>query len=359
MMSTDRQFHVLFVDDEPKVLGGLRRTLYPERNRWVARFASGAAEATALMRAEQIDVIVTDMRMPGEDGVELLEIVAKGHPGTTRLVLSGQSDSERSLRAARIAHQFLAKPIATQQLLGTIARLARLHARLRDDRLRHIAAAPTLPGISSVVLAELCDLLSRSATAPTVARCIERDPVLTAKLLQLVNSGFFAPAFTTTSIDDAIRVVGTDILRRLVGTREIESAAALSATNPLIQRELIVAATAARIARRISAPVLAADAGVVALLDGIERILVLQHPEAALSTDRALSGYLLDLWGLPEHLVDAVSRDPDGNSNTLPAQLGSLAFTARQLAEGNVPRGAESFAGIADEERAADGEGAA
>ena len=59
---------VLFVDDEPEVLDGLRDALRRYRRVWDMRFAGGGAEALALLEGEPADVIVTDVQMPGMDG---------------------------------------------------------------------------------------------------------------------------------------------------------------------------------------------------------------------------------------------------------------------------------------------------
>ena len=65
--------HILFVDDEPKVLGGLRRMLCGEQGEWDMSFAGSADDALAMMRESGFDVVVSDVNMPGKDGFALLE----------------------------------------------------------------------------------------------------------------------------------------------------------------------------------------------------------------------------------------------------------------------------------------------
>jgi YesN/AraC family two-component response regulator len=81
--------HILFVDDEPNLIDGLRRMLRSFRQRWNIAFATSGSEALELMSQRPFDVIVSDMRMPGMDGRQLLEEVEKRHPQTVRVVLSG------------------------------------------------------------------------------------------------------------------------------------------------------------------------------------------------------------------------------------------------------------------------------
>ena len=83
---------ILFVDDEAKVLDGLRNLLRRQRHEWDMLFAlSGAAALEELAKAP-VDVIVSDMRMPGMDGAELLTRVRTLYPQTARIVLSGHAE---------------------------------------------------------------------------------------------------------------------------------------------------------------------------------------------------------------------------------------------------------------------------
>ncbi|MEJ5170652.1 MAG: response regulator, partial [Fimbriimonadales bacterium] len=95
---------ILFVDDEPNILEGLRRLLRSERERWAMDFALGPEEALEKVREQPYDVVVTDMRMPKMDGVALLEEVRKLRPEAIRFVLTGQTDRDTALNSANSAH---------------------------------------------------------------------------------------------------------------------------------------------------------------------------------------------------------------------------------------------------------------
>ena len=70
---------ILFVDDEPNVLQGLRRMLRPQREEWEMTFVQNGAEALALSERAPCDVIVSDMRMAPMDGVQLLAEIMRRH----------------------------------------------------------------------------------------------------------------------------------------------------------------------------------------------------------------------------------------------------------------------------------------
>ncbi|MBM7561427.1 response regulator [Fusibacter tunisiensis] len=78
---------ILFVDDEPMILKSLKRSLNGEP--YDQYYAGSGAEALEIMEKHVIDVILTDMRMPGMNGLELLKIVKQHYPNTVRIVLSG------------------------------------------------------------------------------------------------------------------------------------------------------------------------------------------------------------------------------------------------------------------------------
>lgn len=78
---------VLFVDDEEKLLGSLKRALLDEP--YETLFANSGKEAIEILKHNEVHVLVTDMRMPDMSGDELLRIVKEQYPNIVRMVLSG------------------------------------------------------------------------------------------------------------------------------------------------------------------------------------------------------------------------------------------------------------------------------
>jgi len=129
---------VLVVDDEPRVLDALEAILAADFR--VLRAASGEA-ALEILKAEDVAVIVTDYRMPGMTGVELLRRSQEQAPEAVRIILTAYTDVDSLMEAintGRIYH-FVSKPWEPNDLVVIVRRaaeryaLGRENARLRDE----------------------------------------------------------------------------------------------------------------------------------------------------------------------------------------------------------------------------------
>src|SRR5678816_1149827 len=78
-------------------------------------------------RQTPADVVITDMRMPGMDGAELLRHIQRDFPAAARIVLSGQAERESIMRALPVTHQFLHKPCDGDTLRAVIEQTHALH----------------------------------------------------------------------------------------------------------------------------------------------------------------------------------------------------------------------------------------
>ena len=88
---------ILLVDDEEQILRGVSRLISCEEDEWEVETATSSSDALTLLSQQEFDVVVSDMRLPGMDGAELLEKVCQQYPSILRIVLSGQADRETVL----------------------------------------------------------------------------------------------------------------------------------------------------------------------------------------------------------------------------------------------------------------------
>jgi len=150
---------ILFVDDEPQLLQAIQRQM---RKRFDLRTAESGPEALQILKDEgPFAVVVSDMRMPGMDGIQFLSKVRESHPNIVRLMLTGNADQETAVEAVNKGQifRFLNKP-CPNQILGPALALALRQYRLvtaEKDLLNK-----TLKG-SINVMAELLSLANATA----------------------------------------------------------------------------------------------------------------------------------------------------------------------------------------------------
>ncbi|GGQ73150.1 HDOD domain-containing protein [Couchioplanes azureus] len=208
-----RRPHVLFVDDEPRILGGLRRMLRTHRDRWDMSFAEGGEAALAALRERPCDVIVSDYRMPGMNGAQLLERVRTEYPGTARVILSGQTNEDNLLSIMVLAHEFLTKPSSPEQLVATVERLIDVRTGGPGADRAVLQSLPSPPD-TLVRLIEALD--GDEASAQAVGSVIEEDPAATAKVLQLVNSSAYTVGRKVSNVGQAVSLLGLPTVRGLI-----------------------------------------------------------------------------------------------------------------------------------------------
>ncbi len=326
---------VLFVDDEPHVLAGLRRLLRDMRREWDMQFATSGEEALRRLDGEAFDVLVTDMRMPGIDGVGLLAEARDKHPAVVRIVLSGHTEPSAAMRSVPLAHRFLSKPCDPAELKDIIVRACALEDRLQHASLRRalgrLDALPAAPRTT----ADLNRLLAtRDVSLDAVAAVIGQDPGVSAKLLQLVNSAFFGLSRRISSPSEAVAYLGLNVVRNL--TAALETFQLFDgAGDDAVGAHQAHSHDVADLAARLVAPNLASEAFGVALMHDVGYLVIsrclpakaraiasrvedgetrtaAEHLELG-ATHADIGAYLLALWGLPHTIVEAVARHHDAD----------------------------------------------
>ncbi|MFK7741320.1 MAG: response regulator, partial [Planctomycetota bacterium] len=133
-MPTNREPRVLLVDDEDQILQGLYLQLHREFE--VTTAQSGAEALEELAKDQQFAVLVSDMRMPGMDGAELLSNARRTCPDTVRVLLTGHADMDAAACAVNEGEifRFLTKPIEGNQLRNALHEAARKHNQLTAER---------------------------------------------------------------------------------------------------------------------------------------------------------------------------------------------------------------------------------
>jgi HD-like signal output (HDOD) protein/CheY-like chemotaxis protein len=329
---------ILFVDDEKNILGGLRRTLYAERARWDMEFALGGEAALRICEAGNIDVVVSDMQMPGMDGATLLSRIRDRHPNTARIALSGYAETGLAARAVSLAHRFLAKPCSVIDLRAAIEQVCSLQDILSAPEIRAlVGTVGELPSLS-ITYSRLMQAVADPETSTTqLANIIEKDVAMSAKVLQLANSAFFGLGQQVTTLQNATTYLGTATIKNLALVSEAfrifvpdarvpqssyasmqrhsQHTAALAALLPVncsIRDVTVVAALLHDIGTLFLASTVP-DKYCAVLARASERGCKFFEAELELlgTSHAEIGAYLLGLWGIPSLTVEAIAHHHD------------------------------------------------
>jgi len=331
---------ILFVDDETRVLHGVRRQFMLAGHDWEIEFASSGREALDILARSSVpfDVIVTDIRMPGMDGIALLQQVKEQYPHLVRIVLTGHISRETAMRSVGLAHQFLAKPCNMEMLEATLTRAFAMRQLLASARLKQlIAQLNTLPSLPTLYNRLLREIRSPEADIKNVGQIIAQDIGMTAKILQLVNSAFFGLRRHVSNPSQAVMLLGLDTIKALVLSVHVFSQFRLAqpgemSLTQLQEHSLAVGTLAQKIIEQEQPNdhQMADFAFTAGLLHAVGRLVLAANLPAdysralALARDNTLSiveaerlvfeathaevgAYLLGIWGLPDPVVEALA----------------------------------------------------
>jgi HD-like signal output (HDOD) protein len=307
------------------------------RKDWEMAFVNGGREALEAIDKQAFDIVVTDMRMPGMDGAELLEGVKKRSPQTLRMILSGQSDRETILRAVNPTHQYLSKPCEGEELKARLLRAFALKDLLENPELKGLVSRlHSLPSLPALYFELTEELSSEEPSLGRIGKLISADMAMTAKILQLANSAFFGLRCQVSKASHAVELLGLDNVRALVLSTHIFSKFETSLFDEsdlqyMWEHSLAAGSYAKRIALLEHADsgfvdecftaALLHDAGklIIASVAGEKYKAVLQLVRAGgkglVDAEREVMGcthaeagaYLFGLWGLPIPLIEAVA----------------------------------------------------
>jgi putative nucleotidyltransferase with HDIG domain len=320
---------ILFTDDEPRILDGLRRMLRGQRREWDMVFALEGHAAVAELEAGPFDVVVSDMRMPRLDGVEVLTRAQHLHPEAIRIVLSGHTDRTDAARASRVAHQFIMKPSSPDIVRGVMGRVSALRAEIPERLRRAVGSLGSIP-VTVRSHEALLEVLQRTDLTPEpLVGIIAGEPGMSAKILQAVNSSFFGGSRETSDVASAVRLLGPALIREMVLSGEVfrpfrADAGSRFSMEVFRAHSLAVATTAAGgagVGSVLYSAGLLHDIGKLILAETMpeayEEVLETAAGGTPLhevererlgATHAQIGAYLLSLWSLPASIVAAVAR---------------------------------------------------
>ncbi len=335
-MEADLTYNILFVDDEIRIIRGIKRMMFDMQSDWEMFFVTSGQEALEIFEREKIDVIVSDMRMPGMDGGELLSKIMDISPETIRIILSGFSEQEATLRTVKVAQQFISKPANGEILVSTVQRALDLRRLLRNESLERVIAGTENIFTNSKVHMDIIKELQRPDCSMTkLAELVSQDVIIVANILKMVNSAFFGLPKKIVNIQQAVSYLGINTILALFLHSELFSKANIRndkifSIDSFNEHSMKVAAFAKEIyVSYTGSSILADDIVIAGILHDIGKLLLLTIPgyyknkndenvtrvyrkpedEYTIlnSSHSEVGAYLLGLWGFKDNIVEAVA----------------------------------------------------
>lgn len=364
----------MFVDDDPLVVRGLARNMSTMGDKMDISVRTSAADALKALEKELVDVIITDLYMPGIDGTALLNEVRSRYPTVFRFVLSGEARPEVMLQAARLSHQYLSKPCETALLHKTIVEtLARLSTIKNAEIAKTISQLEGVPS-RQASLAEFLRLLNDN-TAPVekIAASLKKDPGLSARLLKVANSSYFGHSGSVETLDDAIGLLGMDMIVSMAATHKLFAVTPPPASSnvhldALWEHCIYVSTLVRHLGYKLKVPQsVLREAGTAALLHDIGKLVLAYAVPTGMAAAQTraqadhmpgwqaeyfifgnhhaeIGGCLLKLWGLPINVVEAVAmhHSPHHSGETRIGPV-TLVHIADMLAHAGTNDGTTTF----------------
>jgi HD-like signal output (HDOD) protein len=333
----DAMKKILFVEDNPVLLELYGIMLTGEPHRWQVRTASCGQQALEFMETTTFDAVISDLEMPGMDGIQLLREVKRRSPATARIMVSGVTDQKLVAESLHETHQFMAKPINSKTVKTTLLRINRLDAFLQNAELKQLVAQlDTLPSFPSLYLEIMQELASDDVAIEKIAAIIAKDPGMTVKMLQIVNSAATGLGRKVTNPEEAVQYVGMATVRALALSAHIFSCFEHTELEGFSIQELWDhAMRSAALARKImtlesAEAAQVEDAYIAAMLHDVGKLMLannlpeqfqlalrvareqqISFPDAEHkifgATHAGVGAYLLGLWGMPSPIVEAVA----------------------------------------------------
>lgn len=205
---------ILFVDDEEHVTTNLKLLL--RKQPWELLTANSAAAGLEIVRAQEIDVVVSDERMPVMSGSEFLTRVAAESPDTVRIILSGQASLEATIRAINDAgiFRFLTKPCEQADLIACLE--SALQARVEARAAAQATGGGAIPSAAANALPNVLDELS--LVFQPIARGLQRNVFGHEVLVRCAHPEFPHPGILFDTAEATGRVLEVEQrIRELVG----------------------------------------------------------------------------------------------------------------------------------------------
>lgn len=172
-------YQLLIVDDEVLIRKALSQYIdWESLNCVVHATASNGKEAIKIIEENKIDIVITDVKMPLIDGIELSRYICKNHPNITTVILSGYAEFEYAQSAIQYhVSQYLLKPISKEKIMSCIKDIVKQKNTelLADDSMNTAETAPKYSIFIKQAINYIDEHLTDDMTLETIAESVHSN----------------------------------------------------------------------------------------------------------------------------------------------------------------------------------------
>ncbi len=359
-----KKHQVIFVETQGQILDSLRSGLARAHPDWRILLVLDAAAALELVAQRSVSIVLANFGGDWSGCEDFFRAIKRSAPEVIRMGLLPDQHKETVGNSLEYAHECIASHCDNDQLEAMITRGLFVWERTRKNPslASLVSDLHTLPTPPALYFDIRDELESPTGSARSVAHIIARDPAITAKLLKVANSGFYATPRTISDLYETITLLGMDMVLALVLAAHLFDQLPLPGLNLDVMwvHSIAVATLAKEIAlEEGGSRAMASTSGIAGLLHDLGQLIFLanawesyyamvrqsggdEHQLLQMELEQfgvghpELGAHILSLWGLPEEVVQAVAYHHDGSKPLADAPLPSKAvYIAEWLLQGH------------------------
>lgn len=206
---------ILFVDDESLILTSFRRMLSPLAESWQILFAENGFQALDIIGRNQVDVVISDMQMPGMNGCQLLKQVSRQHPQVVLVMLTGQPDMEKYNEAIDWCHYFLSKPIDLVTVTALLDKISPAAMPVKNSQVHNLLCS--IPGLASPppLYVQIKEAMNSHGNIDQLITLVDREPAFVSPFLRTATISNISLNSATLSTAEAIHFLGSETVQAL------------------------------------------------------------------------------------------------------------------------------------------------
>ncbi|MGB9911753.1 MAG: HDOD domain-containing protein [Candidatus Kapaibacteriota bacterium] len=326
---------ILFLSDETTIKEIIRNVV-PLQDDFDIFFAESGEKGLQILANNKIDIFFGSPNITLPSGSNIFYEIKRVFPETIRFALVSNLESPSVAQLSQYVHQFVQPPYTLENLKERIERTSSLQKTLKNENIKelvqNITALPSLPELYIQIEQEVA---RPDFSLSKIGNLIAKDPNLTAKILQIVNSAYFGLQREITNINFALSYLGVNVIKSLIFYIHLFSNFKVTPENrkyleQFWKHSLIVASNTYHLAEKhltskseidsaYTAGVLH-DVGKFVLLNTYtypQNVMLLAEQKAMDNleaeneiyqcTHAEIGAYLLGLWGFPITIVEAVA----------------------------------------------------